>query len=155
VARRAAVVAGLFVALSAGRGAYIMLVERPERGLFAMRLADSPWEEAMRWMSRQPPDTHLLADPGHAWKFGTSARVAAGRDVLLEEVKDSALAIYSRDVALRFVERTTAVGDFSTLTPGRAAALAARYDLDYLVTEAELPLPVAYRNRQFRIYALQ
>ena len=30
-----------------------------------------------------------------------------------------------------------------------------RYDLDYLVTESDLPLPVAYRNQQFRIYALR
>ena len=62
----------------------------------------------MRWLARQPADVHVLADPGHAWKYGTSVRVAAERDVLLEEVKDSALAIYSRDVAVRVVERAAA-----------------------------------------------
>ena len=55
----------------------------------------------------------MLADPGHAWKYGTSVRVSAARDVFLEEVKDSALAIYSRDVASRVVERTAAIGDFA------------------------------------------
>ena len=78
-----------------------MFVERPERALFEVRLVESPWQDAMRWMQGQPRDAHVLADPGHAWKYGTSVRVAAERDVFLEEVKDSAVAIYSRDVAIR------------------------------------------------------
>lgn len=154
-ARRAAIVAVVLVALSTGRGTYVMLVERPDRALFEVHLPDSAWEDAMRWVARQPPDEHVLADPGHAWKYGTSVRVSAERDVLLEEVKDSALAIYSRDVAVRFVERTDALGDFASLTAERARDLARRYDLDYLVTEADLALPVAYRNDQFRIYSLR
>ena len=153
--RTAATVAALLLALSAARGAYIMLVERPERVLFALRLSDSPWDDAMRWMARRPADVHVLADPGHAWKYGTSVRVAAARDVLVEEVKDSALAIYSRDVAVRFVDRIGAIGDFPALTADQARELARRYALDYLVTEADLPLPAVYRNEQFRIYALR
>jgi len=153
-ARRSAMLAVVLVALSTGRGTYVMLVERPDRALFEVQLPDSPWEDAMRWMARQPPDEHVLADPGHAWKYGTSVRVSAERDVLLEEVKDSALAIYSRDVAVRVVERTEALGDFASLTAERARDLARRFDLDYLVTEADLALPVAYRNSQFRIYSL-
>ncbi|MGE3404483.1 MAG: hypothetical protein AB7K63_17970, partial [Vicinamibacterales bacterium] len=93
--------------------------------------------------------------PGHAWKHGTSVRVSAGRDVFLEEVKDSALAIYSRDVAHRVVERTQAVGDFTRLTADRALELAGQYDLDYLVTTSELSLPLAYSNREFHIYRLR
>jgi hypothetical protein len=89
------------------------------------------------------------------WKYGTSVRVSAQRDVLLEEVKDSALAIYSRQVAERVVERTQAIGDFPSLTPEHAKELARRYDLDFLVTDADLDLPIAYRNRQFRIYSLR
>jgi hypothetical protein len=159
--RRAIVLAVILIAVSVARGAYIMLVEQPDRVLFAARLEDSEWQDAMRWVARQPLDVHLLADPGHAWKFGTSARVSAGRDVLLEEVKDSALAIYSRDVALRVLDRTSALGDFSALDTSQAASLAARYDLHYLIAEAPaqhaspLQLPVAYRNRQFVIYSLR
>jgi hypothetical protein len=82
-------------------------------------------------------------------------RASAGRDVLLEDVKDSALAIYSRAVAVRFVDRSTAVGDFGALTAEKALDLARRYELDYLITEADLPLPSVYRNQQFRIYALR
>jgi hypothetical protein len=109
----------------------------------------------MAWVQRQPLDTHVLADPGHAWRYGRSVRVSAQRDVFLEEVKDSAIAIYSRDVALRYLDRTRAVGDFTQLTAGRARELAAEYDLDYVVTEGDLALPVAYRNEQFRIYSLR
>lgn len=148
----AAVVAAMLLTLAAGRGAYIMLVERPERALFELRTPASPWEEAMRWVASRPRDVHLLADPGHAWKYGASVRVAAARDVLVEEVKDSALAIYSRDAAVRFVDRVSAIGDFPALTADRARDLAARYEIDYLVTEADLPLPEVYRNAQFRIY---
>ena len=80
------------------------------------------------WIARQPIDTHVLADPGHSWKYGSSVRVAAGRDVLLEDVKDSAIAMYNRDLAVRVVERRRALADFTTLTAEGARALAARYD---------------------------
>ncbi len=148
----AAVVVLLF---AIGRGLYVMLAERPERPLFEVHLPVSPWEDAMGWLRRQPRDTHVFADPGHGWKYGTSVRVSAERDVLLEEVKDSALAIYSREVAARVVDRTQAVGDFTTLTAEHARELARRYDLDFLVTEGDLALPLAYRNDQFRIYSLR
>ena len=147
-------IAVALVVVSVARGTYVMLVERSERALFAVTVPDSPWEDAMRWVARQPLGLHVFADPGHAWKYGTSERVTGGRDVLLEEVKDSALAIYSRDVAARVVERTAAIGDFGTLTADRARALARRYDLDVLVTEADLPLPLLYRNERFHIYAI-
>jgi hypothetical protein len=156
VERRAAkAVAVALVIVSISRGTYIMLVEQPDRALFSMHLVESPWEDAMRWLSRQPLDVHVLADPGHSWKYGTSVRVSAARDVFLEDVKDSAIAIYSRDVAHRVVERAAALGDFSLLVPEHARALAVKYDLDYLVTEGRLDLPSAYENSQFRIYALK
>ena len=108
----------------------------------------------MRWLRQQPLHTHVLADSGHAWKYGTSVRVSAQRDVFVEDVKDSAIAIYSREVAVRYVERMNALGDFGALTPDRALDLGRQYDLDYLVTETDMVLPLAYRNEQFRIYAL-
>jgi hypothetical protein len=156
VERRVARAVAIALALvSLARGTYIMLVERPDRALFAWQLAESPWEDAMRWISRQPLSTHVLADPGHSWKYGTSVRVSATRDVFLEDVKDSAIAIYSRDVAHRVVERAVALGDFATLTPERARSLAEKYDLDYLITEARLDLPEKYGNSQFTIYSLR
>jgi hypothetical protein len=152
--RAARVVAATLAAVAVARGGYVMSVEHSERPLFAVHLPASDWEDAMKWIKTQPLDTHVLADPGHAWKYGTSVRVSAERDVLVEEVKDSAIAIYSRDVALRYTEHLRAVGDFDQLTAARVRNLAARYDLDYLVAATDLPLPVTYRNERFKVYAL-
>ena len=77
----------------------------------------------------------------------SSVRVAAKRDVFLEDVKDSAIAIYSRDVAVRDVERAAAIHDFAALTADDALRLADRYDLNYIVTEAQLPLPTRIPTR--------
>ena len=153
--RAAKILAAVMVAAAVGRGVYVMAVEHPERPLMAIRLPASEWQEAMRWIKAQPAKSHVLADPGHAWKYGTSVRVSAERDVFLEEVKDSAIAIYSRDVARRYNERSMAVGNFDHLSAERAAELAARYDLDYLVSEADLPMRLAYRNARFKVYSLQ
>jgi hypothetical protein len=81
--------------------------------------------------------------------------VAAGRDVYLEEVKDKAMAMYSRRVAMRVAERSAAMPDFNGLTPAAAVALAERFGLDVLVTERALDLPLAYRNARFSIYRLK
>jgi hypothetical protein len=81
--------------------------------------------------------------------------VSAGRDVVLEEVKDSAIAIYSRDVAVRAMERTPALANFAMMTAEQARELGAKYDARYLVTETDMPLPVAYRNDRFRVYGLK
>ena len=39
-------------------------------------LPQDNWTDAMTWISRTPADTYVLADPGHAWKYGTSVRVS-------------------------------------------------------------------------------
>ena len=105
--------------------------------------------------SRTPADSHVLADPGHAWKYGTSVRVAGERDVYLEEVKDAALALYSPEIAARVRERIQDAQNFDAMTAGRAKALATKYDLTYLVIDRDIDLPLAYRNTRFRVYALK
>lgn len=152
--RTARALAAILVAVALVRGVYVMAVEHPERALFAVHLPASDWDDALKWIRAQRIDAHVLADPGHAWKYGTSVRVAAERDVFLEEVKDSAVAIYSRDVAVRFLDRVRASLNFEQMTADRARDLAARYELHYLVFEKDLPLPVAYRNQRFKVYAL-
>jgi hypothetical protein len=155
---RAHVIRAVAVALilfSVARGVYILQVERADRNLFAFTIPPSSWHDAMAWVRRAPGHAHVLADPGHAWKYGTSVRVAAGRDVFHEEVKDTAVAIYSRDVAIRVAERSGALGAFDQLTAERARQLAADYELDYLVTTMKLELPIAYGNAQFTIYHLR
>ena len=149
------VLAAVLLIASLARGAYIIEVEHPERTLFSFDEPASPWIDITRWLAAQPLDVNVLADPGHAWKYGTSVRVSAARDVFLEDVKDSAVAMYSRPIATRVLERAQALGDFGALTGERARELAARYDLDYLVTPAALNLPLAYRNAEFSVYALR
>jgi len=146
--------AACLVALAAGRGGYILFIEHPERPLFSLHLADTPWQEAMRFVSTLPRDAFVLADSGHAWRYGTSVRVSAARDVFLEETKDSAVAIYSRDVAVRVVERIRALGDLSTRAPEDIERLGERYGVTHVVTEGRLPLPPVFENAQFRVYAL-
>jgi hypothetical protein len=75
--------------------------------------------------------------------------------VLLEEVKDAAIALYSRDGALRVVERRDAAGDFSRLDAQAARRLAERYDLDLLITEEPLDLPTLYRNERFAVQRIR
>jgi hypothetical protein len=153
--RRAAAVACVLVCLAAARGAWVMGGEHPGRPLVEAGLLRDEWQDAMDWLRRQPADTQVLANPSHAWRYATSVRVAAGRDVYLEEVKDTAMAMYSRRVALRVAERIGAIGDFDALTPASARALAERFGLDVLVTERAMDLPLAYRNARFSIYRLR
>ena len=148
-------VAIVLVCAACARGAYVTFVEHPERAIVQYGLPASDWIDAMTWLRSTPVGTHVLADPAHAWREGTSVRVAARRDVFFEEVKDTAMAMYSRRVAMRAVERIGAIGDFNAVTASSARLIAARFDLDYLVSAAALDLPVAHRNATFRIYQLR
>jgi hypothetical protein len=150
VERRWALAAVAVCALA--RGSYVMFVEKAGAPPIRVELADDAWLDAMRWLRARPIDAHVLADPGHAWRYGSSVRIAAARDVFLEEVKDAAVGMYSREVAMRVLARTRALDDFTRLTPEHARVLADQYDIDYLVTEATLDLPLAYRNATFHIY---
>jgi hypothetical protein len=153
--RRAMLVALVLVAAAAARGAYVKWVEHPERPLAQIGLPQDDWQDVMNRIAGMPIGTHVLADPGHAWRFGTSVRVAAGRDVFLEEVKDSAMAMYSRRVAALVLERIPLVANLDALTAQDVRALAARYDLDVLVSARPFDLPVAYRNATFVLYDLR
>lgn len=153
--RRTAVVAlAILGVASAARGYYLLEVDQPERELVRFELPGTPWVDAMRWLRAQPADWHVLADPGHAWKYGSSVRVAAGRDTLLESVKDSAVALYDRDIAVRVDDRTRATTDYDQLTTARVRALDGSYDLDAVIVETShrLDLPLLYRNAGFAIY---
>jgi len=151
--RRAACAIALAAAI--GRGVFVWGNEHAGNAIAEIRFPQDNWTDAMQWIANTPPDTHVLADPGHAWKYGSSVRVAGERDVYIEEVKDLALALYSRDVAIEALRRIDDARGFDAFTPEQLRALAARYDLDYLVVERDIELPVAYRNAQFRVYSLR
>jgi hypothetical protein len=153
--RRARLVALTILVLSLVRGVYIMAVEFPDRRVAQIDIGDGDWARTMAWARATRPDTGWLADPGHAARYGTSVRVAAQRDVFVEAIKDGAVGMYDRATAIRTRERVEALGDFTTLTPERARALAQQYDLDYLVSEQRLDLPVEFSSGRFSVYRLR
>jgi hypothetical protein len=158
--RRRFVTTGAVIALAlvvAGRGVFQLSVTHADRRLVERDFADTPWTDAMRWVQRQPESWHVLADPGHAWKYGTSVRAASRRDTVLEAGKDAAMAMYDRAMAMRVADRMSALSGFEQFTAEQVRSLDARYDLDVAVVDARQPLdlPVLYRNSGFVVYDLR
>ena len=156
---RAQALAVVLALVAAGRGWYVLTVEHPGRPLVELNLPADDWTDVGAWLrTHTPKNAQVLADPGHAFKYGVSLRVSAERDVFLEDVKDAAIAFYERRIALRVLERRTAWqaadadGDGAISPADRLLELASRYDLSYVVTEQPLPLPEAYRNARFHVY---
>jgi hypothetical protein len=153
-ARAAAALAAL-LAVSTGRGFYNRFIQFPDRPVFTIDLPPSPWTTAMMWARTTEPSSGWLADPYHAAQYGSSVRVAAERDVFLEAIKDSALAIYDRSVAMRISDRLHALTTWRWDTADGARALGRQYDLDYLVVDHPVALPEAYRSGPLFIYRLR
>ena len=125
------------IALAVGRGAYMMLVEHPERAAVRDPPAGrSPWQDAMRWLARSRATRTCWPTPGHAWKYGTSVRVG-GR---ARRLPRGGQGLGDCDLlARRRRARRRAHGAHRRLRrrspPTTARALGERYDLDYLVTD--------------------
>jgi len=154
VARARTAAIGMVV-LAVARGTYVMFVEFPERRIAQVDVNSDDWGQAMAWARTTDRTSGWLASPDHAARYGTSIRVAAHRDVFVEAIKDGAVGMYDRDVALRTRDRVDELGDFPALTPDRARALARKYDLDYLVTEQALDLPQVFSAGKLRVYRLR
>jgi hypothetical protein len=152
--RRARAVALAVIAVTIVRSGYVARAVSAQRELVSIDIPDTDWGRVMRWARGTARDTHWLADPAHAVKYGTSVRVAGQRDVFTEAIKDDAIGMYDRVVAMRTRDRLLAVGDFASLTPDRARQLASEYDLDYLVTEASMNLPLAFESGRLRVYRI-
>lgn len=152
---RPGVVAVIVIALSFARGSYSRLVEFPDRPLFAVDIQGTDWRDAMAFARTTDPATGWLADPLHAAKYGSSLRAAGRRDVLIEAIKDHAIAIYDRPIAMRVAEREQALSELRWDTADGARALAGRYDLDYLVVDRPLDLPLAHQSGSLFIYRLR
>jgi hypothetical protein len=149
---------GLVVALavlSAGRG-YYLVGYQATRPLARVGLPAGGWTDAMMWLRQRPEPWHVMADPAHGWLYGSSVRVAAFKDTWLELSKDSAMALYDRQAALRAAERRAAIPE-PWVTDAAVDALDAKYGLDVFVLDAAIPLnrPVLYRNPEFVIYDLR
>ena len=109
----------------------------------------------MAWARLTDIRSHWLADPIHAARYGMSLRVAGERDVFVEGLKDAAIGMYDRSIAIRTRDRLAAIGSFDALTADRARALAATYDIDYLLAERPFDLPLAFQSGELRIYRLR
>jgi hypothetical protein len=149
------VVAGLVIAVSLARGAYSCFVQFPGRPIFAVDIPHADWREAMAWARTTEPGSGWLADPVHAAKYGSSVRAAGHRDVLVELLKDRAIAMYDRDIAMRVADRERALAALEWDTPDGARALARRFGLDYLVVDRELALPLVHRSGSLFIYRIR
>jgi hypothetical protein len=153
--RRAAAVVGTILLASGARSAYIKFVRFPERRVAQIRVPDTDWGRAMAWARATPRDSNWLAHPLHAVQYGSSLRVAGERDLFVEGIKDAAIGMYERDVAIRTRDRLLEVDDYDNMTAGRARELAAKYGLDFMVSEAALSLPIAYSSGSLRVYRLR
>jgi hypothetical protein len=152
---RAAIAAAALLAV--GRGLYTLNDAGATRGPVQIHLKADDWTEAMTWINAQPADWMVLAHPDHAWLYGPSVRVAASRDVVVESVKDSAISMYDRDVAMRTAERLAAVSPYDTLDAARARAIGAKYGASVVVAETARPidLPLLHRNATFSVYDIR
>lgn len=151
-------VAAALVAISVARGGYVGFVESPDRATLAIDLPDDDWTRALAWVrDATPHDTFVVADPGHAWKtgMGTAVRIGAWRDVALEETKDVAMAMYSRDAAHAVSARIEALAAFDRLDAAALRALAPADGPSVVVTERTLELPVAHRTGRITVYQLR
>jgi hypothetical protein len=153
--RRAAIVVGAIVLLSTARSAYIKFIRFPERPVVQVGIPDTDWGRAMAWAQTTPADSNWLAHPLHAIQYGTSVRVAGERDVFVEGIKDAAIGMYERDVAIRTRDRILELDGYEGMTVERVRALAAKYALDFMVTEEDLALPIAYSSGPLRVYRLR
>lgn len=151
--RVAFAVAAVIAAFSAARGWYVLQYD-VQRPLVEAALPANAWTDAMRWLRQQPKTIHVLADPGHAVMYGSSVRVGAGRDTVIEFVKDAAMAMYDRAAALRVAERATALHKFDEIPDDQLERLASKYQADVIVMEntRRLPLPVRFTNDRFTVY---
>jgi hypothetical protein len=150
---RRAIVLGVVLALSAARGSYVVS-QASGRRLVDASLPDTPWTAAMTWLGEQSPTWNVLADPAHAWKYGSSVRVAAARDTVLEIGKDPAMAIYNRATAVRVAIREQALSGFEAFTTGDIRRVARQFAADVVVMARQQPLqlPILYENSGFVVY---
>jgi hypothetical protein len=153
--KRAVLAAAIILTLSAARGIYGCFIQFPDRPVVAIDLQHPDWREAMAWAQTTDPGSAWLADPHHAALYGSTVRAAGRRDVLIDQLKDPAIAMYDRAIAMRLADREQALAALAWDTPDGARALARRYGLDYLVIDRELELPLAHRSGSLFVYRLR
>ena len=142
-ARRVALVAAI-AHRRAVRGLYVLRVETGGRSSQST-LPPDDWTDAMtlaRARSRRP--WHVLADPGHAWKYGVERpRRGAQGHVARERQGHGAGDVRSGRGDARRANEPPRSRDFDAFTTGDVRALGARFGLDVLVVDAQPDLRAA------------
>jgi hypothetical protein len=151
--RRAQIAAIAIAAASVARGIHV--VAAAERPPVQITIPDDDWGRVMAWARTTDKASAFLADPMHAVRYGTSLRVAGERDVFVEAVKDAALGMYDRRIAVRTDERSKAIPAYDRLTAVEARRLGEEYDLAFMITEQQLDLPLVFDSGRLRVYRLQ
>ena len=146
-------VALVILCFSVTRGIYVLV--ESDRPPVQLTIADDDWGRAMAFARTTDKHSGWIADPVHAALYGTSVRVAGERDVFVEAIKDAAIGMYDRSIAMRTAERLAAVPDFNTLTAADARRLGAEYGFDFIVTKQQLELPLAFASGTLRVYRLE
>jgi hypothetical protein len=152
--RRALVTASALLAFSVVRGTYVMQVQFPDRRVFEPAVRGD-WGQVAAWAQSTPKNSEWLADPMHAAFYGTSLRMAAARDVFVEGTKDAAIGMYDRSIALRTQDRLRRLANFGNMSADEFRAVGRDFALEYLISESELPLPLAYQSGKIRVYRLR
>jgi hypothetical protein len=155
IGRRAVIAAVVILSLSTARGVYGCFIQFPDRRVLAIDIQHQDWRDAMAWARTTDPGSGWLADPHHAARYGSTVRAAGHRDVLIDVLKDPAIAMYDRPLAMRLADRQRALATLAWDTPDGARALARRYGLDYLVIDRELALPLAHQAGSLFIYRIR
>ena len=147
----------IVVVLAVGRGVYTVRAGGPDRHLVRLDIPDGDWARTMRWLRSQPSDWLVLAHPDHAWMYGTSVRVAASRDVVLESVKDRSISMYDRRVAERVAERLSVLARFAEMDTADARETGRHYHASVFIgaNTQILALPQLYANGSFTVYDLR
>jgi hypothetical protein len=153
--KRAWVAAAVIVVLSSARGVYSCFFQFPDRQVVAIDIQRPDWRDAMAWARTTAPGSGWLADPHHAALYGSTVRAAGHRDVVIDLLKDPAIAMYDRGVAMELADRERALAQYAWDTPDGARALAQRYALDFLVIDRPLPLPLAHQAGSLFIYRIR
>jgi hypothetical protein len=73
----------------------------------------------------------------------------------VEAVKDAAIGMYDRSIAVRTEARLREIDAFTDMTAAAATRIGVEYDMDFLVTEARLDLPLAFESGALRVYRLR
>jgi hypothetical protein len=153
-------VVAVFAGIAAARGYYVLAIAF-DRPVVAWTLPADEWTETMNFLRTQPAGINVLADPQHALKYGSSIRVAAWRDTVLETAKDSAMAMYDRALARRVADRAVSLDGFEDMSADEIRAVGAQFEADLLVVEhagehgRRFDFPVLYENGRFVVYALK